>query len=45
MLWNDDNKMEDVIDVIVDYIVIVYKENLFEFIYFIILYNIFVEFL
>jgi SNF2 family DNA or RNA helicase len=44
-LWNDDNKMEDVTDAIVDYIATAYKENSPEFIYFITLYNIFAEFL
>lgn len=44
-VWNDDEKMEDVTDAIVDYISTAYKENSPEFIYFITLYNIFAEFL
>lgn len=44
-LWNDDSKMEDVTESIVDYISTAYKENSPEFIYFITLYNIFSEFL
>lgn len=44
-VWNDDEKMEDVTAEIVEYISTVYKENSPEFIYFIILYNIFSEFL
>lgn len=44
-VWNDDNKMEDITTEVVEYISTVYKENPPEFIYFIILYNIFNEFL
>lgn len=44
-LWNDDSKMEDVTDSIVEYISTAYKENSPEFIYFVTLYNIFAEFL
>lgn len=44
-VWNDNEKMEDVTAEVVDYISTVYKENPPEFIYFVILYNIFNEFL
>lgn len=44
-LWNDDSKMEDVTNSIVEYISNAYKENSPEFIYFVTLYNIFAEFL
>lgn len=44
-VWNDDKKMEDITSEVVDYISTVYKENSPEFIYFVILYNIFSEFL
>jgi len=44
-LWNDDEKMEDVTEAVIDYISTAYKENSPEFIYFITLYNIFSEFL
>lgn len=44
-LWNDNNKLQDVTDVIVDNITFVYNENSPEFIYFMVLYNVFSEFL
>jgi SNF2 family DNA or RNA helicase len=44
-VWNDDDKMEDITTEVVEYISTVYKENPPEFIYFVILYNIFNEFL
>lgn len=44
-LWNSDDSLQDITDSIVDYISSCYKENAPEFIYFIILYNIFKEFL
>lgn len=44
-IWNDDNKVEDVTQAIVDYISSAYVDNSPEFIYFITLYNIFNEFL
>ena len=44
-LWNADNKLEDITNSVVDYISSCYKENAPEFIYFLILYNIFSEFL
>jgi len=44
-VWNDDDKMEDITEEVVEYISTVYKENPPEFIYFVILYNIFNEFL
>ncbi|MBQ6979652.1 MAG: DEAD/DEAH box helicase family protein [Clostridia bacterium] len=44
-LWNSDNQLEDITNTVVDYISSCYKENSPEFIYFIILYNIFKEFL
>lgn len=44
-IWNDKEKLEDVTDRIVDYIASAYNENPPEYIYFIILYNIFSEFL
>lgn len=45
LAWNDESKMQDITDEVVEYISTVYKENPPEFIYFIILYNIFSEFL
>ena len=45
MLWNDRNKLQDVTDVIVDNITSAYNENSPEFIYFIMLFNVFSEFL
>ena len=44
-LWNDENILKDVTDDVVDYISDLYKENSPEFIYYVILYNIFNEFL
>jgi SNF2 family DNA or RNA helicase len=44
-IWSDEEKLEDVTDKIVDYIASAYNENPPEYIYFVILYNIFSEFL
>lgn len=44
-LWNDQNRLQDVTDEVVENISNVYKENAPEFIYLITLYNIFREFL
>ena len=44
-LWNDENLLKDVTDEVADYISDLYKENSPEFIYYVILYNIFNEFL
>ena len=44
-LWNNDSHLEDITSAVVDYISCCYKENSPEFIYYIILYNIFKEFL
>ncbi|MBQ8319712.1 MAG: DEAD/DEAH box helicase family protein [Clostridia bacterium] len=44
-LWNNETQLEDITNAVVDYISSCYKENSPEFIYFIILYNIFNEFL
>lgn len=44
-VWADDEKMEDITSEVIEYISTVYKENPPEFIYFVILYNIFNEFL
>ena len=44
-IWSDPDKLEDVTDVICDHIASVYQENSPERIYFLILYNIFSEFL
>lgn len=44
-LWNNDNILKDVTDEVVDFISDLYKENSPEFIYYVILYNIFNEFL
>ena len=44
-LWNDRDKLQDVTDVIIDNITTAYNENSPEFIYFMILYNVFSEFL
>lgn len=44
-LWSDDTKLEDISEAVVDYISSCYKENSPEFIYYIILYNIFKEFI
>ena len=44
-LWNNIDKLEDITASVIDYISSCYKENSPEFIYFIILYNVFREFL
>ncbi|WP_134686497.1 helicase-related protein [Brevibacillus migulae] len=44
-LWNDKSKLEDVTGQVAEHISSVYKENSPEFIYYVILYNIFNEFL
>lgn len=44
-LWNDREKLQDVTDVIIDNISTAYNENSPEFIYFMMLYNVFSEFL
>ena len=44
-VWDDDSKLEDVTQAIVDYISSAYEDNAPEFIYFVTLYNIFSEFL
>lgn len=44
-LWNDNSKLQDVTDEVLNNIVTAYKENSPEFIYFLTLYNIFNEFL
>jgi superfamily II DNA or RNA helicase len=44
-VWNDKSKLEDVTSQVADHISSVYKENSPEFIYYVILYNIFNEFL
>ncbi len=44
-IWEDPEKIEDVTDKITEYIASVYQENAPEYIYFLILYNIFSEFL
>ena len=44
-VWNDKDKLQDISNEVVDYISTVYNENSPEFIYFLILYNIFNEFL
>ena len=44
-IWDDDSKVEDVTEAIVDYISSAYEDNSPEFIYFVTLYNIFSEFL
>lgn len=44
-LWNSNDKLEDITASVIDYISSCYKENSPEFIYFIILYNVFREFL
>lgn len=44
-LWNDQDKMQDVTDVIISNISTAYNENSPEFIYFMTLYNVFSEFL
>ena len=44
-IWNDENKVADITDKIVEHISSAYNENAPEYIYFIALYNIFTEFL
>lgn len=44
-IWNDKEKLKDVTDVLINHISTVYKENSPEIVYFLILYNIFNEFL
>lgn len=44
-IWNNEELLKDVTDDVVDYISDLYKENSPEFIYYVILYNIFNEFL
>ena len=44
-LWNDKNNFKDVTDEVIAFLTDLYKENSPEFIYYIILYNIFTEFL
>lgn len=44
-IWNDDDRLDDVTDAVLENITAAYKENSPEFIYFVALYNIFSEFL
>ncbi|MDA8212325.1 MAG: helicase-related protein [Clostridia bacterium] len=44
-IWHDKSKLEDVTSLVIEHVTTVYKENSPEFIYFVILYNIFSEFL
>lgn len=44
-IWNDENKMKDITDQIIENIASAYNENTPEFIYFMSLYNVFSEFL
>lgn len=44
-LWNDKTRLQDVTDVVIDNITAAYNENSPEFIYFVMLYNVFSEFL
>lgn len=44
-VWNDTEKLQDITNEVIEYISTVYNENAPEFIYFVILYNIFNEFL
>lgn len=44
-LWNDNNKLQDVTDVVIENITTAYNENSPEFIYFMTLYHVFSEFL
>jgi SNF2 family DNA or RNA helicase len=44
-IWNDQSKLQDVTDEVIENITTVYKENSPDFIYFVTLYNIFNEFL
>lgn len=44
-IWNNDSKLQDVTEIVIDSITEAYKENSANFIYFVTLYNIFNEFL
>ena len=44
-IWNDKTRLQDVTEEVIENISTVYKENSAKFIYFVILYNIFNEFL
>ena len=44
-LWGDNNRLEDVTDIVIDSITVAYQENSPDFLYFFMLYNIFSEFL
>jgi hypothetical protein len=44
-IWNDDNKLQDVTDEVIENISTVYNENSPDYLYFVTLYNIFNEFL
>ncbi|NMA30767.1 MAG: DEAD/DEAH box helicase family protein, partial [Candidatus Methanofastidiosa archaeon] len=44
-IWNDENRLQDVTEEVIEYISAVYQENSAELIYFMTLYNIFSEFL
>lgn len=44
-VWNDESKLQDVTDIVIDSITTAYKENSADFIYFYTLYNLFNEFL
>lgn len=44
-IWNDDSRLQDVTEEVIEYISAVYQENSAELIYFMTLYNIFNEFL
>lgn len=44
-MWHDENTVEDVTEKIIEHIATIYSENSPEFIYFLVLYNIFSEFL
>lgn len=44
-IWNDNNKLQDVTNAVINSITTAYNENSPEFIYFMILYNVFSEFL
>lgn len=44
-VWNDDSRLQDVTEEVIEYISAVYQENAAELIYFLTLYNIFSEFL
>lgn len=45
IIWNDENRLQDVTEEVIQYISAVYQENSAELIYFMTLYNIFSEFL